>query len=150
MAERDVGLRGSATGPLWMRMNRSPRKPIKSLRKNEIPEGSGIYALYENGEPVYVGKAKSLRNRIWKNHCGRGKAMTGSALRRNVASRLLKTVTAADIKAGRYQPTSAELERVRDYLETCEIAWWKTGSDQEAVDLEKAVKREWRPHFTKV
>lgn len=149
MGEGGDGPSASAKGPLWKRMNRLPRRPIKSLGKSEIPEDSGVYALYDGGEPVYVGKAKSLRNRIWTNHCGRGKVMTGSAMRRNVAESL-DIATAADIKARRYQPTPVELDRVRGYLEECEIAWQGTLTDQEALELEKAMKQEWLPRLTRV
>jgi hypothetical protein len=133
---------------LWQQLHRRPRRAIEALRKREIPEDPGVYALYRDGEPVYVGKAKSLQSRIWKSHCGRGKVMTGSAMRRNVAE-LLDIATAADIKARRHRPTPTEVKRVRVFLDTCEIAWRSTTSEEAAIELEKSMKREWLPPLTK-
>jgi hypothetical protein len=74
--------------------------------------------------------------------------MTGSALRRNVAEHL-GIATAADIKARRYQPTWSELERVREWLETCEIAWCTCNPHAAAIDLEIHMKRQHMPPLTK-
>ncbi len=133
---------------LWTAMDREARLSLASLKEHEIPMDPGVYALYRGGERMYVGKAGCLRNRVWKNHCGRGAVMTGSALRRNVAEHL-GIATAADIKARRYQPTSSELGRVREWLETCEIAWRTRKSHAAAIDLEIDMKREHKPPLTK-
>ena len=72
---------------------------MATLRKANIPELPGVYAVYRDGERMYVGKANCLRNRVWKDHWGLGKCLTGSALRRNVAKHL-DIASSADIKAG--------------------------------------------------
>lgn len=41
-------------------------KPLDSVRK-ELRQKPGIYILYQNGQPYYVGQAKNLWNRI-RNH----------------------------------------------------------------------------------
>jgi hypothetical protein len=51
---------------------------------------------------MYVGKADALRDRVRKNHSGRGPVTTSSAPRRNIAAHL-GIASAADIKARRYQ-----------------------------------------------
>lgn len=103
MPRRDASAQG---GPLWAVMDGMPRVPMGELRKADLPEEPGVYALYRDGRAVYVGLAErqTLQGRIWKNHRGRGVSMTGWAMRRNVAERL-GIASSADIKARRYQPT---------------------------------------------
>jgi hypothetical protein len=134
-------------GP-WTQMDRQPRRSLSTLKEGEIPTDPGVYAIYRGGQRTYVGKASSLRNRIWRNHCRRGAVLTGSALRRNVAEHL-GVGTAADIKARRYQPTPGELEAVRRWLEACEVAWIRCGCHADASALEDAMKSEHKPPLTK-
>ena len=63
-------------------MNARPRVSMRALTAAQLPDDPGVYALYHNAKPVYVGKAQdqSLRGRVWGNHRGRGKSMTDSAL----------------------------------------------------------------------
>jgi hypothetical protein len=135
-------------GRHWLAMDGQPRLSLGMLKDDDIPSDPGVYALYRDGDRMYVGKAACLRNRIWRNHCGRGAVMTGSALRRNLAEHL-GIATAAEIKARRYQPTSWELHRVRQWLEMCEIAWRTSDSHADAIDLEIGMKREHMPMLTK-
>jgi hypothetical protein len=129
-------------------MNAEPRRAFGDLTKREIPEDPGVYALYRDDAPQYVGKAKSLQGRLWKNHCRRGVSMTNSALRRNVAE-LLGIASADDIKTGRYRTTEANAESVSAWLSSCEVTWITCDSEAAAIELEKAMKREWRPPLTK-
>jgi hypothetical protein len=137
-----------AHGPLWSRMNARPRRPMRELVASELPETPGVYALYRGTQPMYVGKADCLRDRVWKNHSGRAAVMTGSALRRNVAEHL-GIATAADIKARWYQPTPEEVRAVRDWLDGCDIAWVECESKAAAKSLEDAFKAEHKPPLTK-
>ncbi|MEO5706006.1 MAG: GIY-YIG nuclease family protein [Alteraurantiacibacter sp.] len=121
---------------------------MASLTKTGIPQDAGVYALYLRDQRQYVGKAKSLQQRIWNNHCGRGAVMTGSALRRNIAEHL-GIATAADIKTRRYQPTAQEVATIRSWLEECEIAWLTCASELAAVALESNLKAEFQPPLTK-
>lgn len=129
-------------------MDSQPRRGMEDLTAHDIPRSPGIYALYRGGTRFYVGKANSLRDRVWKAHSGRGAVMTGSALRRNIAEHL-GISSAADIKARRYQPTPEEVAAVRDWLDKCEIAWIECGSPAEAESLERLLKREFQPPLTK-
>lgn len=97
---------------------------------------------------MYVGKADCLRDRVWKNHSGRGVVMTSSALRRNVAEHL-GIATAADITARRYQPRPEEVRAVRDWLDGCDIAWLECESKSAARTLEDDFKAEHRPPLPK-
>lgn len=129
-------------------MDELQRRSVRDLRADDIPMSAGVYALYRDGARSYVGKAGCLRDRVWKNHSGRGAVMTSSALRRNIAQHL-GIATAADIKARRYQPTPAEVVRVREWLEGCDIAWCECEDERLAVALETAIKAEYRPPLTK-
>lgn len=129
-------------------MDARPRRPMATLASADFPEPPGVYALYRDGERMYVGKADCLRQRVWKSHSGRGQSMTNSAMRRNVAEHL-GIATAADIKARRHPPTVEEAQRVRDWLEGCDIAWVECETKQAAKDLETDMKREHKPPLTK-
>jgi hypothetical protein len=129
-------------------MDRQPRLSMATLRGADVPEEAGVYALYREGERMYVGKANSLQDRVWKNHSARGNVLTGSALRRNVAQ-ALGIASAADIKARRYQPTEEELLYVRRWLDGCDITWVVCATKQRAEDLEKDIKAEFTPPLTK-
>jgi hypothetical protein len=91
---------------------------MQDLRAADVPDKPGAYALYRNGARMYVGKANSLNDRVWKSHCGRGPVMAGSAMRRNVAQHL-GIASANDIYKRRYQPTPEEVQSVRDWLDGC-------------------------------
>jgi len=121
---------------------------MAALQAADIPESPGVYALFRDGERLYVGKADCLRDRVWKNHCGRGAVMTGSAMRRNVAERL-GIAPAAEIKARRYQPTPEQVRAVGTWLEGCEIAWVQCDTKAVAKASEDALKAEYRPPLTK-
>lgn len=132
------------TGPRWKAMDARPRRLMANLRKVNIPESPGVYAVYRDGERMYVGKANCLRNRVWKDHWGLGKCLTGSALRRNVAEHL-DIASSADIKARRYQLTAEEVAAVRLWLDGCDIAWIKRNTEVAAERLEAHSS----PHFLK-
>jgi GIY-YIG catalytic domain-containing protein len=122
---------------------------MASLAAADIPLSPGVYALYRGNERMYAGKADSLRNRIWKNHSGRGSVMTGSAMRRNAAEHL-GISTAAEIKARRYQPTPEEVSAVRAWLDGCHITWLECDTGTAARVLESELKAEFKPLLTKL
>ena len=129
-------------------MHRQPRIAMAVLKAADIPHDSpGVYALYRNGQPVYVGVAErqSLRKRLWGSHRGRGVSMTGSALRRNVAADL-GIASATAIKKSEYKPTPEDARRVVEWIDGCEVTWIACASPNEAADLERDMKREFRPH----
>lgn len=121
---------------------------MSSLRKEDIPLDPGVYALYRSGETMYVGKANSLQDRVWKNHSGRGLGMGTSAMRRNVAEHL-GIATAKDIKEGLYRVSPQDAKCVRTWLDGCEIAWRKCANEAAAETLETAMKKEYLPPLTK-
>lgn len=129
-------------------MDRRPRYDMGGLAKRDIPLSPGVYALYRSDEPTYVGKAKCLQNRVWKNHGGRGLGMGTSAMRRNIAEHL-GIAEAKDIKKGVHRITTEEASRVRAWLDGCEIAWRECADESAAKELETAMKREYLPVLTK-
>jgi hypothetical protein len=137
-------------GPFWTVMQRQPRIAMAVLKAADIPDDSpGMYALYRDGQPVYVGVAEkqSLRGRLWGSHRGRGVSMTGSALRRNVAAHL-GIASATAIKKSEYKPTPEDARRVVEWIDGCEVTWIACATPKEAADLERDMKREFRPHLT--
>jgi predicted GIY-YIG superfamily endonuclease len=142
------GPKKSTLKPLWGRMHRRKRSPMKTLREADIPVSPGVYALYRKDKPMYVGKAKSLQGRVWKNHSGRGLSMKDSAMRRNVAE-YLGIAGANDIKQGIHRVTEPEAKRIRRWLDGCEITWRECGSETAAKTLEKEMKAECLPRLTK-
>lgn len=136
------------SGPLWQAMDARPSRSMAKLTRDNLPPDAGVYAIYRDGAAIYIGKAGSLRDRVWAKHSGRGKVMTGSAFRRNVAEHL-GIATASDIASRRYQPSPEEVVRIRSWIEGCEIAWITRPSEPEAVKLETAMKDEWMPPLTK-
>jgi Holliday junction resolvase RusA-like endonuclease len=137
-----------AEGPLWVTMNAQPRLRAATLTEGASPSGPGVYAWYRNSTPIYVGKAASLRSRLWRNHLGRGRSMTNSAFRRNVAEEL-GIAAASAIKDGVYVPSAEDVQSVNEWVRGCEGAWIVCESHDAAIELEKAMKREWLPPLTK-
>ncbi len=135
--------------PPWYILNTARRRHIPVLERHDVPDKPGVYALYFNAQAVYVGKGKSLRQRVWTNHCGKGQSLTSSAFRRNVAEHL-GIASANAIKTGLYRPTPEEVGRVREWAEACDVAWVTTTTEAEAIAFEREVKRRWRPPLTKV
>src|SRR5262249_18286613 len=129
-------------------MDARPRRSPASLTEADIPVGAGVYAFYLDGERLYVGKATSLRLRLWGCHLRRTVSMTNSAFRRNVCERL-GIALPDDIKQGRYRPTVADAARAWDFVAGTEVAWIEYESEPAAVALENAMKREYLPPLTK-
>ena len=137
-----------ARGRHWNVLDAQPRHTARELKAGSIPFSPGVYAWYQGDEAIYVGKANELRRRIWRDHLGRSRGMTGSAFRRNVADHL-GIASASDIKAGVYKLSDEELSRVREFIEASDAAWLETPTSEEAIALETALKAEWLPPLTR-
>jgi excinuclease UvrABC nuclease subunit len=128
----------------WDDMDREPRTAVAVLRRRDLPDRPGVYALYKDGKRMYVGKATSLRTRVGGHHRAKGASMSHSALRRNICE-LLGIATAADIKAFRYLTTLDDASRVTAWLHGAEFAWIECESPAEALLVEEALRREAKP-----
>jgi hypothetical protein len=129
-------------------MNARPRSAAAALKKGDLPAGAGVYAWYEAGRPIYVGVGESVQDRIWSQHLRRGLSMKTSSFRRNLAEDH-GVGSAADIKAGLCRPTRVQVDRVNDRIRACAVAWIECQTIEEAADLERRMKLEWLPPFTK-
>ena len=130
-------------------MHAIERRSVRDVTRASIPTNPGVYALYRDAAAVYVGKATSLRERLWGCHLRTGKSMTNSAMRRNVAQ-FLDIASAPDIKARRYLPSDDDARRVSDWIQACELAWFVCPSAADALALEATLKREWKPPLTRI
>jgi excinuclease UvrABC nuclease subunit len=130
-------------------MDRQTRHPVPRLAKEELPTRPGVYALYRDSARMYVGKATSLRSRVAGQHGGKGASMTNSALRRNVCQHL-GVASAADIKARRYRTTLDDAKRVSDWLGDCAFAWIECETAAEALALESALRKEFKPPLNRL
>lgn len=129
-------------------MNGRPRIPLRDPFEADTSIKPGVYAFYRLGQPVYVGKAKKLSARLLKNHLRRSPSMTNSAFRRNVAEKV-GIASAADIKARRYVTTKDDAATVSKWIAPCHVAWIECATEEAAIRLEAAMKREWMPPLTK-
>jgi hypothetical protein len=132
----------------WADMDAAPRRPARAVTKQDVPAGPGVYAWYRRGRPVYVGKADSLVRRVWANHLGNSRSISGSAFRRNVAASL-GFASAADIKTGRSALTEAELAAVRAWIMGCHVAWLVLPTIEAARRAEADLKAESMPRLTR-
>lgn len=129
-------------------MSKRLRTPVVDCFPSRLPAGAGVYSIWRDGTPVYVGKAKSLAARLGRAHRGRGLSMGNSALRRNVAEHL--GFGSADvIKKGDRRLSPGEVAQVNEYLDACEAAWIVTTDEAAALRLETEFKEEFTPLLTK-
>ena len=82
--------------------------PQHSVREPESPRAPGVYLLYRDGLPVYVGKAKSLRNRI-RDHLRKIDGRDGIEVdqvtcRFLTISRLWEVARAEEVLISRFSP----------------------------------------------
>src|SRR5687767_5379503 len=91
----------------WTDLDAAPRHPASSVTRDLLPEQPGVYAWYRDGKRMYIGKADSLRARVWSNHLGKSRSLGTSAFRRNVAADH-GFGSAADIKAGKITLTEEQ------------------------------------------
>ncbi len=132
----------------WERMDARERRTVP-LEKSNVPEVPGVYALYRDGQRMYLGKATSLRTRLGQ-HGGRGKSMRNSTLRRTICE-LLGIAKASDIYQGRYATTLSDARSVTDWFTAGgAFAWVECESPAAAAELEKAMLREFKPPLNRL
>src|SRR5690348_8158660 len=108
-------------GPFWRALNAEKRFRAGELSSANIPKRPGVYAWYEQGRAIYVGKASDLRTRLGA-HLSRGMSLGNSAFRRNIAEEM-KIATARDIKSKARTLTKIEVARVTERAHACFLAW---------------------------
>ena len=141
----------ASTAGSWDRMHAQPCHRVTGLDPTAIPAQPGVYAFYQDGEPVYVGRAIAtggLRRRLKTQHLKTGIDLSWSAFRRNVAEHLgiaPSTVT----KQRPPQLTEEQVARVNEWVGGCELRWIACATDVEATQLEIDLKIERKPPLTK-
>ncbi len=137
------------TSASWSDMDAAPRFAAAALSLVLVPEEPGVYAWYRARERMYVGKADSLRDRVWGNHLGQGRGLTSSAFRRNVAEHL-GFGSSAEIKSGAIELSDDQLADVRSWIMSSEVAWLTCVAKADAISLETKLKDEFKPPLTKI
>lgn len=118
-------------------------RPIRLTTLSEIPRKPGIYVWFRDQEPVYIGKATNLHDRL-KSHLRKTLDLSRSAFRRNVAAHL----GVATVALCRVRPsilTAAQVGAVNEWVSGCKIVWVETSTPQEARAMEKALIATWKP-----
>jgi excinuclease UvrABC nuclease subunit len=133
----------------WGDLDAATRHAPATLSRDVVPDAPGVYAWYRDGQRVYVGKADSLRDRVWGNHLGQSRAPMGSAFRRNVAEHL-GFGSAANMKSRTVTLSDEQLAAIRGWIMSCEVAWLVCDSRLAALELETKLKSEFRPPLTKI
>jgi hypothetical protein len=136
-------------GSPWYVMDRQPRCSMVELRFAGVPESPGVYAVYREGQQVYVGETSSLHTRICRCHLSQSRTMTTSALRRNVAE-YLGVATAAAIKSGAHTPTPQQVAAIGAWMAECDIAWVDCESKKEAMRFERELRQQRMPPLNKI
>ena len=122
-------------------MRRTGRQQIGEA---ELPDEPGVYLLYasvDDEQPLYVGKADSLRRRWQRQHLG--KRSGTSALRRSLALHL-GLIEEKLRRPARHYPPDVE-EALSAYLRDCFLELHTTASGDEAAALEHRLVAERKP-----
>ncbi len=133
----------------WEVIRERPRTDVAGLRGRDVPAVPGVYVWWRDGEPVYVGEAKtSLRQRL-SAHLATGPDLTRSTLRRSVALARLGIPRAV---SGRRPSViaQADADTVSAWLRGCELAWVECESAAAAHALEAALRSEWLPPLNRM
>lgn len=135
----------------WAQMHAQPGLPVAGMDASNIPPRPGVYAIYRDGEPVYVGRAIAaggLQRRLKTQHLKTGNDLSWSAFRRNVAEHLgiaPSTIT----KQRPPQLTAEQVAPVNEWVAGCELRWVACAGEDEASQLEVDLKNERKPPLTK-
>jgi hypothetical protein len=137
---------GTSPGSPWFIMDRRDRYRLDGMALEAfIPAAPAAYAVYRNGERMYVGETGNLHSRVIKYHLGRSpSSIMNSALRRNLAQHL-GIAAADDIRAARRGLNESERERMRAWLLECEIAWTEHGDKASARAHQRELLTEFVP-----
>lgn len=130
----------------WVDLDHAVKHRVCDVIAVMLPAAPGVYAWYRAGQRRYIGRATSLRDRLWKNHLSQSRSLTNSALRRNVAKYLGFGATAA-LKRREIALTADQLARVDRWLRGCTLAWLVCDSAADAIDLEAQLRKEFLPHL---
>jgi hypothetical protein len=130
-------------------LERTPR-PVSEFARRDVPQGPGVYLWRRAGLVQYVGKATSLRSRLWGSHLGRGVTLSGSSLRRNVCELLFGIPPAVTAKPDPQPVTPSQAEAIAAWLRGCELSWVECETIAAAGELEDHLRRAWLPPLNRI
>lgn len=129
-------------------MNAATRYSAETVTRPSIPDAPGVYAWYRDGEPVYAGRGKSLKTRIW-THLATTPDLSRSAFRRDVCD----YIGIADTSITRQRPTrltEADVDPVNAWIRECEVGWLELDTAAEADSFENRLLVEWNPPLNRL
>jgi GIY-YIG catalytic domain len=129
--------------PEWQGLLSAPRHANATLSRGEIPRSPGVYAWFQDGECVYVGKATSLRERLSK-HRSTSLDLSRSTLRATVAATELG-ITRSLARSRPTVMTPEQIAVVSKWFSTAEVSWRECQTQMEADTLERRLRSSWMP-----
>lgn len=145
---------GPYTPPMspWYRMDRADRVSCQTDMDDFfhfLPDDPGVYALYLNGERMYLSAAKVLSGRARMEHRFTDRAVGKSELRCRLAQHL-GIASAADVRNEGFTVSSSAARRIRDWLRRCEIGYTPTTTEAEARRLAGALEESFQPPLNRI
>lgn len=134
---------------MWEAIRERPRVSVATLRGRSVPAVPGVYIWWRDGEPVYVGEAKTSLQQRLSAHLATGPDLTRSTLRRSVALAQLGIPRAVSGQ----RPSiigQAEADSVSAWLRGCELTWVECEDADAAHTLEVALRSEWLPPLNRM
>lgn len=126
----------------WADVRQAPRSDASLAHVLSAPLAPGVYLWWREGEPVYLGKATSLRRRL-SVHRRTKTRPEKSTLRASVGAVVTGEPRATLRQRGRY--VDEEAVQIDAWLDGCELSWIEAETAADAVLLEKALLAQWRP-----
>jgi hypothetical protein len=132
----------------WTLLLARPRYPNATVAASAIPTTPGVYAWFQDGACVYVGKATNLRSRLGKHRSG-SLDLSRSTLRASVAVAELGVTR----QHARSRPTVMTREQtavVSAGFERAELTWIESATPADAAALEDRLRAAWRPPLNRM
>ena len=126
----------------WNQIRLLPRAVASREHVRTAPREPGVYIWFREDEPVYLGKAAILRDRLG-THRRTSTSPSKSTLRATVGAMVTGQPRKTLREKGRY--VEAEAQVIDTYLDGCELAWVTTATPADAALLERSLINEWRP-----
>jgi len=122
------------TDSAWLEVLTAPRVALNELDRDAVDARPGVYVLFRDTNPVYVGKSANLRATLAQLLATQGPSSV-SPFRRSVAE-FLGIASAKVIAAMRYRPTPEDHAKINRWVKDCSVVWRACATESEAVALE--------------
>lgn len=118
------------------------------MTPGDMPTSPGVYAWFQEGACVYVGKASNLRSRLSK-HRSNSLDLSRSTLRASVAVVELG-VTRQHARTRPTVMTSEQIAVLSAWFERAELSWIECPTPADAANLEDQLRAAWRPPLNRM